>query len=83
MNRKITLKYMILQALYWGVVCAAMGYTVTYMKDLGYSNSYIGVAMAIANLASVFAQPTIANIADRNPKWTITKVTSFHITVTW
>lgn len=74
MNKKITLKYIFIQALYWGVVCAALGYTVTYMKDLGYSNSYIGVTMAVANLGSVIAQPIIANIADRNPKWTITRV---------
>lgn len=74
MNKKIMLKYMFLQALYWGLVCSAMGYAVTYMKELSYSNSYIGITMAVANLASVFAQPVIANIADKNPKWTVTRV---------
>lgn len=74
MNRKVTLKYIFIQAIYWGVVCVVMGYAVTFMKDLGYSNSYIGVTMAIANLASAFTQPILANIADINPKWTVTGV---------
>lgn len=73
-NRKITLKYMFMQAIYWGTVCSILGYTVTYMKDLGYSNSYIGVALAIANGVSAVMQPLIANIADKNPKWTIVRV---------
>lgn len=76
MNKKVIFKYMFIQAIYWGVVCAAMGYAVTYMKDLGYSNSYIGVAMAMANLASVITQPLLANIADKNPKWTMLRVNS-------
>lgn len=74
MNKKVTLKYIFIQAIYWGTVCSALGYTVTYMKDLGYSNSYIGVALAIANVASAIAQPIVANIADRNPKWTMVRV---------
>lgn len=65
---------MFMQAIYWGTVCSILGYTVTYMKDLGYSNSYIGVALAIANGVSAVMQPLIANIADKNPKWTIVRV---------
>lgn len=74
MNKKVTLYYIFIQAIYWGTVCSALGYTVTYMKDLGYSNSYIGVALAIANVASAIAQPVVASIADRNPKWTLVRV---------
>lgn len=74
MNKKITIKYVLLQGAYWAALCSLTGYAVTYMLALGYSNSYIGIALAISSIVTAFVQPMIANIADKNSKWSIRRV---------
>ncbi len=75
-SRIYTVKYALVQALYWAVLCAIMGFAVVYMAASGYSNSEIGVIMAISNLIVVVFQPALATLADRNQKLTLRKIIS-------
>lgn len=72
-SRKYILKYAALQVFYWAALCAIMGYAVVYMLEKGYSNSEIGIVMAVSNIISVVMQPLIAGIMDKSKELTLRK----------
>lgn len=51
---------------YWMSYCVIASFCSVFMLDNGYSNTEIGVLIALGNLLSVAIQPIIANIADRS-----------------
>lgn len=67
-NRRYTIKYAVVQGFYWTVFCAVMGYITVFLLDKGYSNSLIGIVLALSNVAAAILQPLIAALADRYEK---------------
>ena len=64
----LDIKYALTQILYFGAFCALMGYASVFLLDKGFSNSVIGVALAMVSIMSVFTQPALAAFADKNPQ---------------
>jgi len=67
-------KYSAIQMLYFGSFCALMGYASVYLLDHGFSNSVIGVFLAVISVIAVFTQPAVASYADKNPKIELRKI---------
>ena len=51
---------------YWMSYCLFASFCSVFLLGIGYSNTEIGILVAIANLLSVLIQPVMANIADRS-----------------
>lgn len=78
---RINLEYSLLQFLYWAAVCAANGFASIYLLDKGFSNSQIGITVAIGNVLGVILQPLFASIADKTDKVSIHKLTAIQIAI--
>lgn len=62
----LDIKYSLTQVLYFGAFCGLMGYASVFLLDKGFSNSVIGVVLALVSFIAVFTQPAIASFADKN-----------------
>lgn len=71
---KITVKYAMVNGFYVAMLCTMIGFASVYMVNKGYSNSMIGMILAMANILAVFLQPMVASVADRNPKMTLKRI---------
>ncbi len=51
--------------LYFVAFCTVHAYAGVYLLDKGFTNTQVGLALATANILSVFAQPFVAGIIDK------------------
>lgn len=70
MSRKfvLNLDYALIQGFYWMFYVVAGIYVSVYMLGKGYSNTAIGIVIAVGNIMSVLLQAVMADITDRNEK---------------
>ena len=73
-NKALDYKYSGIQAFYFMALAAIMGYASVYLLAKGYSNSEIGVTMAVSSIISVFVQPLAASYVDRHKNIALNKV---------
>lgn len=57
--------------MYWCVYCVVSSFASVYLLENGFSNTEIGILLAIGNVFSVMIQPVAANIADRSKRITV------------
>jgi len=84
MKLKLNLGYSSIFASYWMVYGVVASFCSAFLLDRGYSNSEIGVIMAVASAVSVFMQPLLGDWADRSKKLSVigvSEVTSVIILV--
>ncbi len=60
-----TLRYTVINVTYFMVFCGIHAYASVFLLDKGFSNTMIGVALALANILSVIFQPFIAGLIDK------------------
>jgi len=70
MSRKtiLNLDYALIQGTYWTFYVVAGIFVSVYMLGKGYSNTSIGIVIAVGNVMAVFLQGIIANITDKVEK---------------
>ena len=71
----LNIEYSCIHGTYWmfyGVVCS---FASVFLLDRGYSNSDIGIILAVANVLAVFMQPILADLADRSKRISLIGVT--------
>ncbi len=69
MKRQIpTIKYSGLQGSFWMSFCIVFNYAAMYLLSKGFSNSQIGLIVALAGLISAGLQPVIAGFAENGGK---------------
>ncbi len=61
-------------ATYWMAYCVIASFSSVYLLANGYSNTEIGLLIAIGNLVSVVIQPVAANLADRSAKTNVFEI---------
>ena len=59
------IQYALSQGLYWMGFCCCVGFTVVYLQGRGYTNSLIGVLIALGNLVGVLLAPVLATYVDK------------------
>lgn len=64
---KLDMKYAASQMFYWGAYCAMTGFASVYLLDRRFSNSAIGMVLALCNVLAVILQPVLAAYIDKNP----------------
>ena len=67
-NKLLNLEYGSIHFTYWAVFAAISSFSSVLLLGRGYTNSEIGVIVAISNILSVLIQPFTADLADRSKR---------------
>lgn len=65
-----TLRYALINITYFMSFCTIHAYAAVYLLDKGFTNTQIGLLLAIANVLSAVTQPVVASIIDRPGRFT-------------
>ena len=68
MEKRLNISNSCVQGTYWMVYAVVGSFASVFLLARGYSNSEIGVILALANVVAVVLQPMIADYADRSRK---------------
>lgn len=76
MKRIFTIEYGSSFAAYWMYYAFIASFSSAFLLDRGYSNSEIGIILAVASGLAVFIQPLLADLSDRSKKLGAMEVTA-------
>ena len=65
-----TLRYTLINITYFMAFCTVHAYAAVYLLDRGFTNTQIGLLLAVANITSALAQPMVASLIDRQGMFT-------------
>lgn len=66
MNKQFwTLRYTLINVTYFVAFCTIHALAAVYLLDHGFTNTEVGILLAIANILSAVAQPVVAGIIDK------------------
>ena len=69
-----TLRYTIINVLYFAAFCTIHAYATVFLLDRGFTNTMVGVALAVSNILAVLGQPLVAGMIDKSERITNRKV---------
>lgn len=72
-----TIKYSCLQGSFWMSFCICFSYASIYLLSRGYSNSQIGIVIAVAGVISSVMQPLVAGLAEETGRFTLRRLILF------
>lgn len=75
MKRILNIEYGAIHATYWMTYAIIGSFASAFLLDRGYTNSEIGVILAVGSVVAVFIQPVLADIADRSKKISLISLT--------
>lgn len=70
-----TFRYTLINITYFSVFCTLHAYAAVYLLDCGFTNTQIGILLAVANITSALAQPLVAAVIDKRGFFTNRNVT--------
>lgn len=73
-NKKLTINYALIQMCYWMNFAAITGFTSVYLLHVGFTNTQIGVLIALAGAVCSVLQPVLASYADRPASPSLKKI---------
>lgn len=73
-NCNLTVRYAFIQGCFWMNFAAIMGFSSIYLLDKGFSNTQIGMIMAVAGTISAVLQPVVASYADKQSSPSLKKI---------
>ena len=73
-SKNLTVFYAFIQGLYWMNFAAIMGYSGYYLLAKDFSNTEIGIIIAVAGIISAILQPVLASYADHPHTPTLKKL---------
>ena len=65
-----TIKYTLLNVSYFAAFCTVHAYAAVYLLEKGFTNTEVGILLAVANILSAVLQPVVAGIIDRKGRLT-------------
>lgn len=74
-SRELTLKYALLQSVFWICQCFVLGFANVYLKSRGFDNTQVGITLSLASVLSIIIQPLVAGFADRTTKVSLRTIT--------
>ena len=60
-----TLRYTLINVTYFAAFCTVHAYAAVFLLDSGFTNTEIGILLAVANVLSALFQPLVAAVIDR------------------
>ena len=74
LTKRSNLKYSNIQFLHNIAQCTINGYATIFLKFKGFSNTEVGIAIALSAIISIIIQPAIASFADRTSKFSLRQI---------
>lgn len=71
MTFQLTAKYSLIHCCYWSIMCSSLNFASVFLLSKHFSNSQIGLILALANIFAVVPQPAVASFADHTSKISI------------
>ena len=68
--KTLTVPYAFIQAAFWMSFCASVSFASVYLLGLSYSNSELGLILALGNLLGALIGPELSAVVDRSEKIT-------------
>ncbi len=65
-----TLRYALINITYFAAFCLVHAFAAVFLLDAGFSNTLVGIDLALANILSVIIQPVIAGLIDKQGRLT-------------
>lgn len=75
-EKSLSILYCLQQAFYYALFCAAISFCSVYLLGKGFSNSSIGMVIAIGNVISVLLQPFLSSYSDSHPSVPLSRIVS-------
>ncbi|MDO4518574.1 MAG: MFS transporter, partial [Bacillota bacterium] len=75
MERKVNAGYGAVFGAYWMIYGAISSFASVFMLAKDYTNSQIGITLAVANVLAVILQPLIADVVDRSKRLDVIGIT--------
>ena len=75
MKKILNAEYGGIHATYWMAYAVISSFASAYLLDRGYTNSEIGLILAVGSIVAVFLQPFMADFADRTKKISLIGIT--------
>ncbi len=72
-----TARYSVIQGSFWMSFCIIFAYVSVFLLSKGFSNSQIGIIVAVSGVISALLQPIVADVADRSKKVSLRLIISF------
>lgn len=73
-GQNLTAGYALIQGFHWMNFAAVLGFTSIYLLDMGFSNTEIGLIIAVAGILSAVMQPLAAGYADKPSSMSLKKM---------
>lgn len=67
-TRSLTLPFGLGQASFWMSVCITLSFAAVHLKALGFSNTELGLVMAVGNILGALLGPLLASLAETHPR---------------
>lgn len=72
--KRMTIKFSLIQSLFWIIFCMLYAYANSYLSERGFSVSLIGAILAISSLFSIFLQPFFAKLVSKYKTITVKSI---------
>ena len=80
MNKTIwTIRYTLINVTYFVAFCTIHACAALYLLDCGFTNTEVGVLLAVANIVSAIVQPAVASVIDKGGRLTNQKFIIFSV----
>lgn len=79
--KRLNYHYFVMQAGFWAMFAAICGYQVALLQDRGFSNSRIGLVIAVRCVAGILCQPALGGFADRHPQVPLKRIAAVSLSV--
>lgn len=66
--RKLNIEYALLQGFYWMGYCTCVSYAAVFLQYRGYSNTVLGLVIALGSCGGLLLSPVTADIVDRSKR---------------
>lgn len=76
-SQSLDMRYACIHGFYWMTCCSMIGYASVFLLNKGFSNSVIGIVLALSNILAVVGQPAVASYMDKATKLTLRMMVSF------
>lgn len=75
MKKLLNFEYATIHGTYWMIYAVVCSFASAFLLTRGYSNSEIGVILAVGNVMTVILQPFTADLADRSKRFSVIGIT--------
>ena len=75
-TKNLTARYALIQSVFWISGCCTLTYTTPLLQARGFTNTEIGVTLAVASCLTILLQPFVAAFADKTKKITLNMLIS-------